>query len=461
MHCPVAGPAHCALALMIACLFTGAAPSLRAQHLDSAPSPVIAPPAFAVALLGAQIDLIGQQLSPFHSPYQGPNSLDPHGDAELSQAFGAYSGFRLGKRFSAYLDAEMVRGAGIGRVVGLGGLTNGDVIRQGSADLGSGPYVARAFVRYLLPLGHTGYDTAARTPDQMPETVPSHRLEFIGGKLAASDIFDVNRYADSPRTQFMNWGLFQNTAWDFAADTRGYTNGIEIGYVAPTWALRAGSFQMPTKANGNEFDPDIGRARGDNVELTLIPRTEGPIIRLLAFVNHARMGKYADAIAAGLAHDAAPDVAADDRPGRVKYGFGANMEEPLADSGETGVFLRLGWNDGATESFAFAEVEHQLSGGAQLSGAHWSRRNDRFAIAVLLSGLAAVHHRYLAAGGSGFLLGDGALSYGIEQIVESYYRAQLGRFIQVSPDIQYIRNPGYNRARGPATVASLRMNLRY
>ncbi|MDQ2932708.1 MAG: carbohydrate porin [Gemmatimonadota bacterium] len=415
----------------------------------------------AVALLGAQIDLIGQQLAPFHSPYQGPNSLDPHGDAELSEAFGAYAGFRRGKRFSAYLDAEMVRGAGISRVVGLGGLTNGDVIRQGSADLGSGPYVARAFVRYVVPLGRTSYDTAARSPDQMPEAIPSHRLELIGGKLAASDIFDVSRYAGSPRTQFMNWGLFQNTAWDFAADTRGYTNGIAIGYVAPTWALRAGSFQMPTKANGNEFDPDIGRARGDNVELTLVPRTVGPIIRLLAFVNHARMGKYADAIAAGLAQHAAPDVAADDRPGRIKYGFGANMEEPLADSGETGVFLRAGWNDGATESFAFAEVEHQLSGGAQLSGAHWSRRNDRFAIAVLLSGLGAAHHQYLAAGGSGFLLGDGALSYGIEQIFESYYRAQLGRFIQVSPDIQYIRNPGYNRARGPATVASLRLNLRY
>jgi high affinity Mn2+ porin len=433
---------------------------LAAQQADSTVESA-AQSRWAVALLGAQIDLIGQRLGAFHSPYEGPNSLDARGDRQISQAFGAYGGVRIGARFSAYVDAEMVRGAGISRVVGLGGLTNGDVIRQGSADLGNGPYLARAFVRYVIPLAHSSFDTLARAPDQMPEPVPSHRLEVTAGKLAVSDIFDLNRYANSTRTQFMDWGLFQNTAWDFAADTRGYTNGVELGYVASTWALRAGSFQMPTKANGNEFDPNLALARGDNVELTLTPRKDGPTLRVLGFINHARMGRYADAIALGVARDSAPDVAATDKPGRVKYGFGANLEVPLADSGETGAFLRAGWNDGSTESFAFAEVEHQLSGGLQLSGAHWSRGEDRLAVALLLSGLGALHHEYLAAGGSGFLLGDGALSYSVEEIFESYYRAQLGRFIQVSPDVQLIRNPGYNRARGPAAVASLRLNVRY
>ena len=441
-------------------LLSGIGFPLSAQHADTT-STVATRPLFAIALLGTQVDLIGQRLGSFHSPYDGPNSLDARGDRQISQAFGAYGGVRIGARFSAYLDGEMVRGAGISRVVGLGGLTNGDVIRQGSADLGGGPYVARAFARYVIPLANATYDTLARAPDQMPEPVPAHRLEITAGKLAASDIFDINRYANSARTQFMDWGLFQNTAWDFAADTRGYTNGIEIGYVAPTWALRAGSFQMPTKANGNEFDPNLALARGDNIELTLTPHRNGPTLRLLAFVNHARMGKYADAIAMGVERDTAPDIAADDRPGRVKYGFGANLEAPLADSGETGAFLRVGWNDGATESFAFAEVEHQLSGGVQLSGAHWSRREDRLAVAVLFSGLGALHHEYLAAGGSGFLLGDGALRYAVEDIFESYYLTQLGRFIQVSPGVQFIRNPGYNRARGPATVASLRVNVRY
>ena len=462
MSCPaLVRPARIsfAFALALATLAALAFP-IAAQQGDSA-TKAAEPPRWAVALLGAQIDLIGQRLGSFRSPYEGPNSLDAHGDRQASQLFGAYGGLRIGARFSAYIDAEMVRGAGISRVVGLAGLTNGDVIRQGSADLGNGPYIARAFARYVIPLSRTSYDTLSRAPDQMPAPVPAHRLEITAGKLATSDIFDLNRYANSTRTQFMDWGLFQNTAWDFAADTRGYTNGIEIGYVSPTWALRAGSFQMPTKANGNDFDPKLALARGDNIELTLTPRKDGPTLRLLGFVNHARMGRYAAAIAEGVARDSAPDIVADDKPGRVKYGFGANLEAPLADSGETGAFFRIGWNDGATESFAFAEVEHQLSGGVQLSGAHWSRKEDRLAVALLVSGLGPLHHEYLAAGGSGFLLGDGALSYSVEEILESYYRAQLGRFIQVSPDVQLIRNPGYNRARGPATVASLRVNVRY
>src|SRR6476646_10855270 len=201
------------LGLALSCLLLSLATvrDLAAQQSDSASASRASH--FAVVLLGAQIDLIGQRLGAFHSSYSGPNSFDARGDRQISQAYGAYGGVRIGSRFSAYLDAEMVRGAGISRVVGLGGLTNGDVIRQGSADLGNAPYIARAFARYLIPLSHTTYDTVNRAPDQMPGASPKRRIEITAGKLAVSDIFDLNRYANSPRTQFMNWGLFQNTAW--------------------------------------------------------------------------------------------------------------------------------------------------------------------------------------------------------------------------------------------------------
>ncbi|MDQ6828440.1 MAG: carbohydrate porin [Gemmatimonadota bacterium] len=434
---------------------------LAGQTVDSTAHPETGSSTWAAAVLGTQLNVIGQRLGRFRSAYSGPNSLDATGDAQVSHTYGVYLGARLGTHLSGFLDVEMVRGAGISRVVGLAGPTNGDVIRQGTADLGTGPYVARAYLRYLIPIRRTKFDTVERAPDQMPGPVPARRVEIIAGKLAASDVFDVNRYANSTRSQFMDWGLFQNTAWDFAADTRGYTNGVAVAWVTPRWAIRAGSFQMPTQANGNKFDPNLQLARGDNVELTVTPVEHGPTVRLLGFVNHARMGRYADALAATRSVEAPPSIVADDRPGRVKYGFGLNAEQPMADAGETGGFLRLGWNDGKTESFAFAEVERHASGGVQLSGAHWRRASDRVAVALLVSGLSSVHRAYLAAGGSGFLLGDGALDYGSEQIVESYYRAQLGPHLQVSPDIQFIRNPGYNRARGPATVLSLRVNLRY
>jgi high affinity Mn2+ porin len=402
---------------------------------------------WAPQVLGTQATVIAQRLV-------------AEGDRAVSDTYGIYLGARLAPRLDGYLDVEMARGSGISHASGLAGVTNGDVLRQGTADLGNGPYVARAFLRLTLPIGHRA-DTVARGIDQLAGPVPVRRIEIAAGKFAASDLFDVNRYANSTRTQFMNWGLFQNTAWDFAADTRGYTNGVALSWITPRAALRAGSFQMPRQANGNVFDSDLRRARGDNVELTLTVLPGGGAVRLLAFQNHARMGDYRVALDRAQATGTRPDIVADDTPGRRKRGVGLNVEQPLADEGETGLFVRAGHDEGTAESFAFSEVEGHLSGGAQLAGSHWARAADRVGVAVLRHTINDAHRAYLAAGGTGFLLGDGALRYGPETFVESYYRAQVGPFLQLGPDVQYVRNPGYNRDRGPAWVTSVRANLRY
>ena len=417
-------------------------------------------------LLGTQINVITQHLVRVPSPYAAMNSLGPAAETKTSHAYGVYAGLAVSPRVSGYLDVEMIRGSGVGKATGLAGVTNGDVIRQGTVDLGAGPYVARAFLRYTLPLGGRARDTLPRGQDQVPVTVASHRLEITAGKLAASDLFDLNRYANTTRLQFMNWALFQNTAWDFAADTRGYTNGVSLAWVRPGTVLRVGSFQMPRRANGNVFDANLGRARGDQAELTVTATALGlgartPTVRLLAYVNHARMGLYRAAIAAGVAADSAPDVVATDTPGRRKRGWGVNAELPLADGGDTGLFVRAGGGDGDVESFAFTEVEHHLSGGVQLTGARWRRPSDRVGLGVVRHGLSPEHRDYLAAGGAGFLLGDGRLRYGPEDIAELYYRAQIGPYLEVSPDAQHVLHPGYNRDRGPATVIGVRLNLRY
>jgi len=417
-------------------------------------------PAWLPQLLGAQFTAIGQDLLPFSAPYSGAHSLENTGDIEATHTYGVYLGSRVTTLLRVYLDCEMARGGAVSNAFGLAGVPNGDVIRQGSVELPQSPYVARAFAQVIIPLGAPTEDVG-RAMDQLPGTQATTRLELKAGKLAVTDDFDQNRYANTTRSQFMNWGLFNNSAWDYAADTRGYSWGVVIGWVHPFWILNLGSFEMPTFANGNTFDTDVQRARGDNLQLTLRPRGRGSILRLLAFENHGRMGIYADAVAAARASGSIPDIVADDRPGRVKWGLAASLEQPLADSGETGLFVRAGWNDGRTEDFVFTEVDRHLSAGLQISGAHWKRQDDRVGVAALLHGLSAEHEAYLAAGGQGFLLGDGALSYGPETIVEGFYRLQLGRFVQLSADGQEIWNPGYNRARGPATVLSLRFNLRY
>lgn len=435
--------------------------SLGSPQIDTAKPELTGSNAWKVLALGTQINVIAQDLRPLHSPYSGVNSLRARGDSKISHAYGAYAGAQAGDRLEGYLDVEMIRGKGISSVTGLAGPTNGDVLRQGTFDLGNGPYVARAFVRYTIPMAGAQRDTLSRGEDQMPTIVHKRRVELTAGKLAASDLFDVNRYANSTRQQFMNWDLFQNTAWDFAADTRGYTNGVAVAWILPGWSLRIGSFQMPLVANGNKFDSDLRRAHGDQVELTVASPRTGTVIRLLGYLNHARMGNYVEALAIARVSGNAPDIASDGRAGRKKYGFGVNLEQPLADNGETGAFARIGWSDGKNESFVFTEVDRHVSAGLQLSGAHWYRGNDRFGIAAVQTEIVPAHQQYLNAGGLGFLLGDGKLDYGPEQLVETYYRAQVGTYFQLSPDIQYVRNPGYNRDRGPATVFSLRINFRY
>jgi high affinity Mn2+ porin len=197
------------------------------------------------------------------------------------------------------------------------------------------------------------------------------------------------------------------------------------------------------------------------------------VVRLLAYRNLARMGDYRQALQIAAAAGTIPNIVADDKEGRHKYGFGVNVEQPLADDGETGMFARVGWNDGKTESFAFTEVDRLLSVGGQVSGSHWTRTDDRLGAAVAIEGLSDPHRDYLAAGGSGFLLGDGRINYAHEQILEIYYRAELPwpfndstrvfkkypLKIQVTPDFQYIRNPAYNQDRGPVRFWALRFHL--
>src|SRR3569833_2355917 len=338
-------------------------------------------------LVGAQYTFVRQHQSRLDSPYRGRLSLDPDGDTEQTHTIGFYFGWAPVSWAQAYLDVEKFMGAGVSGSVGLGGLTNGDVVREGAAGLPKVFYIARQYVRFMLPLasGATYVDAAQ---DQLGGNEADTRLEYKFGALAASDDFDHNRYASTTRTQFMNWSLWDNSAWDYAADTRGYTYGAVFGYVSPHWSLKYGAYLMPVKANGQEMEDVPGRARGDNLELTLSPPGVTAIVRLLAYRNTARMGIYREALAIAAANGTVPDIVADDREGRHKYGFGLNIEQPLADEGETGAFARIGWYYGSTESFAFTEVDRLISVGGQVSGRHWTRTDDRLGAALAVEGLA-------------------------------------------------------------------------
>ena len=437
-----------------------ASPAEQGAASPEQTEPISEPKYFLPQIVGAQYTYIHQHLYPFSAAYSGKNSLTADGDIQSTDTFGLYLGMNLIKNLQAYVDVEMFKGAGIGGTVGLGGLTNGDVIRQGATDLPKTPYIARRYLKYTLPFGDQ-MEKVERAQDQLPGTESTTRLEFKVGTFATTDDFDHNRYANSTRTQFQNWDLWNNMAWDYAADTRGYSNGIYVGYISPRWELRASVMQMPSVANGQDLDAPLSKARGEQLELMLKPNQYGTVARLLVYENIARMGIYSDAIAIAAAQGTVPDISADDEDGRKRLGLGINLEQPLADDGETGLFIRLGWNDGKEETFANTEVDQTATFGAQISGARWKRPDDRFGIGIAINGLSSEHRDYLALGGSGFDLGDGTLNYRPEQIGEVYYRIQIWKYVQVSPDFQYIRNPGYNYDRGPARVAGFRVHLEY
>lgn len=263
----------------------------------------------------------------------------------------------------------------------------------------------------------------------------------------------------------MNWDLINNAAYDYAADTRGYTLGIAAEYINPAYTLRLGLFQMPRVANGIDLDGDLAHAHGDQLELEFHPAVikgkEKATFRVLGYENHARMGDYREAIAIGQQLGQAPNIVADDRAKRVKYGFSTSIEQPLSDNGDTGLFLRSAWNDGRTESFAYTEAEESVSAGLQVSGNRWKRPKDIWAIAYAQNGLSSAHRDYLAVGGFGFIVGDGRLNYGPEQLVETYYNHVISKGTTLGFDIQCMKNPGYNRDRGPVVVPSVRLHFEF
>ena len=441
----------------------GTEPTINAAPANPALAALEALPDWFPKILGGQFNGVYQNVPPFHSPYQGPNSFQPTRGQDwrdATQTYGVYLGSQMTSTLQAYLDLELFRGNGVSDGLGLDGFVNGDVIRAGSSNLPKTPYVARMYLRYYIPFS-SETEKVERGVDQLPGDQQVGRWEIKAGKFALTDDFDQNRYANNNRTQFLNYDFLFNTAWDYAADTRGYSYGITTALYQPRWRLALGVFMEPNTVNGAVYDWLNTQELGYNLELTLKPNNAGTVVRLLTYFNEARMGDYNAALAPGQATSTVPSLFNVEKQGGTKYGFALNFEQPLADDGETGIFGRLGWNDGTHETWNYVESDRSASLGVQINGVHWGRKEDSTGLAYGINGLSTQHKDYLATGGIGMLLGDGGLNYGFEQVLEAYYRVQLGQYVQITPDFQFIQNPGCNKDRGPAEVYGLRAHVSF
>ena len=402
-----------------------------------------------------QQTVVTQWHAGFSAPYSGDYSLQPREKAKTSLTTTAFIGRRLWRGAAVYFNPELAGGSGLSQARGIAGFTNGETFRIG--DPAPHLYVARAYLRQLWQLG-PDTETAEDGPNVLPGAQPTRYLALNVGKFSVADFLDQNRYSHDPRTQFLNWSLMSSGAWDYPANTRGYTVGAVAEWVTPAAALRLASTLVPEQANGPTLNPHYRKAHAETAELTRSYRSfhgRSGTLRLLGFRNVADMGSYHQAT---RREDL--DLPATRRGGRTKYGLGLNAEQELTDW--LGIFGRASWNDGRHETWAFTEIDQSASLGLVAGGQRWHRPADALGVAVVVNGLSDPHRQFLAAGGHGFMVGDGQLRYGPEAIAEVYYALSLPQqHVSISPDYQFVLNPGYNRDRGPVHVLAVRLHVAF
>ncbi len=417
--------------------------------------------------VSGQANSIFQMHGHFHSPYEGENSLRDIFETKASEVATLYLGYQLhpNTRYNTDLivDIENAGGRGISQALGLAGATNLDVVRN--PDLGPAPYFSRGQIHQTI--GFTDEMTdQTRGPMALATRVPVRRIDIRVGKMSLPDFIDVNSVGTDSHLQFTNWTIDNNGAWDYAADTRGYTVAGILEYDDRIWSARYALAAMPVEANGLDLDWAISRAREQDWEFEIRKGLFGALagvnrpgaVRILGYRNNAHMGNYRETVQQFLSGSVAfPDITKTERYSAVKYGFGLNTEQEVTDS--LRLFARVGWNDDKDESYAYTEVAQTVSFGGDYNGHTWSRPYDKIGVAFVSNAIKRDHQNYLHYGGYGFLLGDGNLNYGREDILEWYYNAHLWRGFYAMAGGSFIAHPGYNRDRGPLYVPAARLHI--
>jgi high affinity Mn2+ porin len=404
----------------------------------------------------AQTTTINQSKLRFSVPYSGENSLRSAAENQTSLTSTLFLGAKMWKGASIYFNPELAGGSGLSGALGVAASTNGETFRVG--DPSPTIYVARIYYKQIFALTDK-MEYQASDFNQLAGYVPTKYIGLKIGKIGMADFFDMNKFSHDPRTHFISWGLMNNGAWDYPANTRGYTPSAVLEYVSPVHEWRYALSLVPVLANGSVMNWDVAHAYSHTLEYTHKHSINGHAgaVRLLAFYTAANMGHYLDAVAQ---NPTTPDISLVRKIGNTKYGFAMNAEQDITS--DLGVFVRGSWNDGKHETWMFTEIDHSVSGGLVLTGERWKRKNDNIGLAFVASGISPDHIAYLKAGGNGFMLGDGNLNYGWEKLTELYYMYELKKdMIYLSGFYQLVFNPGYNKDRqGPVNVFSLRLHVR-
>jgi len=412
-----------------------------------------------------QLTVIDQNHSGFKSAYSGTNSFaDSVETGATSITTTLFLGRKLWRNATLYFNPELSGGKGLSYAVGVAGALNGETYRIG--DPAPVLSVARTYLQQIIPLGNTAYEEREDAINQLGDRIPSSRIVLSAGKFSMSDFYDKNSYSHDPRGQFFNWALMSNGAWDYPANTKGYTMGLVAEWINPQWELRISSVAVPKVANHPNMEYKFGKAHSETIELVknihLINNRPGKVALLLSYTA-SRAPSYQEGLTAlQTGNTTLLNVISGNEENKTyggkKTGAGLNIEQELTES--LGFFARAGWNDGKHVSWAFTEIDQTISAGLSLKGTSWKRKDDVAGLAEVVNGISADHRAFLKAGGYGFIIGDGNLNYGHEAITEAFYNARLTKTFWLSFDYQFVLNPAYNKDRhGPVHVFGLRGHI--
>lgn len=401
----------------------------------------------------AQATYVEQETDGFHAPYRGPNSLTPDAGRETVDAT-LYLGARLWQGAEGWINPEIDQGFGLDNTLGVAGFPSAEAYKVGRRQ----PYLRmpRLFIRQSVDLGGA-LEPVAPAANQLGSLHCSDRLVFTVGKFSVTDIFDVNQYAHDPRNDFLNWAAVDAGTFDYAADTWGYTVGAAAEWYQGQWALRGGFFDLSDIPNSPRLSSGFDEFQ---IDLELERRHEllgrpGKLM-LTAFDSRGRLGLLSAAMQLAQASGEPPDLSLV-RSYRSRIGAHLSLEQEVTD--DLGLFARLGKAPGNSEVYEFTDIDRTVAAGLSLRGAPWRRPDDTVGLVGIVNNISAQRQAYLDAGGLGILIGDGRLPHpGPEQIAESYYSFGLVRWLHVTLDYQFVRNPAYNRDRGPVSILAVRVH---
>src|SRR5512133_3270093 len=426
-----------------------------------------------------QVTHISSWKAPFSARYTNlngsSNSLSTESEHSFTATATLYAGVALWHGAELYCVPEVISLRALSELKGLGGAVQNFELQK-SGSMAPTPYNSRLYLRQTIALGGSPVEKTS-DPLQLSHVTSSRRLVFTVGKFSVLDLFDKNAYSGDLRRQFFNMAFLAHSAFDFAADARGYAWGGAIEYIHDDWAIRFARVTPPKHPNQLEIDYRLHRYFGDQMELELNHHWFGRpgAIRLLGYRNREVMGRFEDALTEyardnrhnaascasfnyGSSNAVAPDLCWARRP-NVKVGVGISLEQSVTR--DLGLFFRGMYADGKTEVYSYVSSDRSLSFGAVTRGTPWRRAGDLLGVGCAVSWLSRSHADYLRAGGIDGFIGDGYLTLGTERVLELFYSLNLYGPTWLSADLQHIHNPAYNIDRGPVTILGGRFHAEF